>query len=225
MVTNRCERALEPDYTCHISANNYLREPQRFGRGSLGRGQDGSEAGSASSHVSVYPSQPHKEQPSRSIDYDPDAVRILVDFEVRLLRESLESLLRHCPGLTVVSQSEDYAERGSGSSPVDVILIEADAMPPSESFRRHPKARQAGPHFPGSLAQERLLLAPEDVRQVAMHIRKRRREADEAKKRAYIEKYIPQVAIGLQQILGFNDVQRDKVIVNLTDVLERSRKM
>ena len=44
-------------------------------------------------------------------------------------------------------------------------------------------------------------------------------------KRAYIEKYIPQVAVGLQQILGFPDKDRDKVIANLTDVLERSRKL
>ena len=46
---------------------------------------------------------------------------------------------------------------------------------------------------------------------VAMYIRKRRRDADEAKKRAYIEKYIPQVSIGLQQILELTDAQRDDV--------------
>ena len=62
-------------------------------------------------------------------------------------------------------------------------------------------------------------------RQVAIWIRKRRREADEAKKRAYIEKYIPQVAVGLQKILGFDDGERDRVVASLTDVLERSRRM
>ena len=62
-------------------------------------------------------------------------------------------------------------------------------------------------------------------RQVGLWIRKRRREADEAKKRAYIEKYIPQVAIGLQQILGFDDGERNRVVASLTDVLERSRRM
>jgi DNA topoisomerase-6 subunit B len=62
-------------------------------------------------------------------------------------------------------------------------------------------------------------------RQVGLWIRKRRREADEAKKRAYIEKYIPQVAIGLQQILGFDDAERSRVVADLTDVLERSRRM
>jgi DNA topoisomerase VI subunit B len=59
---------------------------------------------------------------------------------------------------------------------------------------------------------------------MGLHIRKRRRDADEAKKRAYIEKYIPQVAIGLQQILGFSDGQRDKTVADLNGILERSRK-
>ena len=60
---------------------------------------------------------------------------------------------------------------------------------------------------------------------MATHIRKRRREADEAKKLAYIEKYIPQVAVGLQEILGFPDRERDMVVADLTDVLERSRRL
>ena len=62
-------------------------------------------------------------------------------------------------------------------------------------------------------------------RRVATHIRRRRRDADEAKKRSYIEQYIPQVAVGLQEILGFSDKERSKVVENLTDVLERSRRM
>ena len=62
-------------------------------------------------------------------------------------------------------------------------------------------------------------------RQVATHIRKRKREADEEKKRAYIVKYIPQLAIGVQNILELDDKQRDKIVSNLSDVLERSRKM
>ena len=60
---------------------------------------------------------------------------------------------------------------------------------------------------------------------MAGHIRKRRREADAEKKHAYIAKYIPQVAVGLQQILELSDGQRDKIVTNLSDVLEKSRKM
>ena len=57
------------------------------------------------------------------------------------------------------------------------------------------------------------------------HCEKRKREEDETKKRAYIEKYIPQVALALQQILSLSDRERDRLVGNLTDVLERSRRM
>jgi DNA topoisomerase-6 subunit B len=86
------------------------------------------------------------------------------------------------------------------------------------------ESKEAIAHYPEIVKEIRLGLQ-ECGRQVAMWIRKRRREADEAKKRAYIEKYIPQVAIGLQQILGFDDGERGRVVASLTEVLERSRRM
>jgi len=86
------------------------------------------------------------------------------------------------------------------------------------------ESKEAIAHYPEIIKEIRLGLQ-ECGRRVASHIRKRRREADEAKKRAYIEKYIPQVAIGLQQILEFPDTERDRVVENLTEVLERSRKL
>ena len=86
------------------------------------------------------------------------------------------------------------------------------------------ESKEAIAHYPEIVKEIRLGLQ-ECGRQVGLWIRKRRREADEAKKRAYIEKYIPQVAIGLQQILGFDDGERGRVVASLTDVLERSRRM
>ena len=62
-------------------------------------------------------------------------------------------------------------------------------------------------------------------RRVATHIRKGRRAADEAKKRAYIEKYIPAIGEALQEILGFTDRKRDRTVVQLKKILERSRKL
>lgn len=85
------------------------------------------------------------------------------------------------------------------------------------------ESKEAIASYPEIVKEMRLGLQ-ECGRQVGLFIRKRRRDADEAKKRAYIEKYIPQVAIGLQQILGLSDPQRDRVVVDLNDVLERSRK-
>jgi len=86
------------------------------------------------------------------------------------------------------------------------------------------ESKEAIAHYPEIIKEMRLALQ-ECGRKVAMFIRKRRRDADEAKKRAYIEKYIPQVSIGLQQILELSDNQRDDVTAHLTEVLERSRKM
>lgn len=86
------------------------------------------------------------------------------------------------------------------------------------------ESKEAVAHYPEILKEIRLGLQ-ECGRRVATHIRKQRREADEEKKRAYIVKYIPQVAVGLQEILGFADKERDKVVNNLTDVLEKSRKL
>jgi DNA topoisomerase VI subunit B len=84
------------------------------------------------------------------------------------------------------------------------------------------ESKEAIAHYPEIVKEMRLALQ-ECGRQVAMHIRKRRRDADEAQKRAFIVKYIPQLAIGLQEILELSDVQRDDVIRKLSDVLERSR--
>jgi DNA topoisomerase-6 subunit B len=86
------------------------------------------------------------------------------------------------------------------------------------------ESKDAIAHYPEIIKEIRLALQ-ECGRRVSTHIRKRKREADEEKKRAYIVQYIPQVAVGLQQILDLTDKDRDKVVVNLTDVLERSRKM
>jgi DNA topoisomerase-6 subunit B len=86
------------------------------------------------------------------------------------------------------------------------------------------ESKEAIAHYPEIIKEIRLALQ-ECGRKVATHIRKQRREADAEKKHAYIVKYIPQVAIGLQQILSLNDGQRDKIVSNLTSVLEKSRKL
>jgi DNA topoisomerase-6 subunit B len=86
------------------------------------------------------------------------------------------------------------------------------------------ESKEAIAHYPEIIKELRLALQ-ECGRKLSAHIRRQRREADEAKKRSYIEKYIPHVAIALQEILGFDDREKDRTIHTLTDVLERTRKM
>jgi DNA topoisomerase VI subunit B len=68
-------------------------------------------------------------------------------------------------------------------------------------------------------------LALQDVgRKLGIFIRRGMREADAEKKRSYIEKYIPHIGIALQEILGINDKEKEKVCAVLKDTLERSRQ-
>jgi DNA topoisomerase VI subunit B len=86
------------------------------------------------------------------------------------------------------------------------------------------ESKEAVAHYPEILKEIRLAIQ-ECGRQVAIHISRQRRQAEEGKKRSYIQKYIPQIGIAIQDILGISDRSRDKTIEALTDTLERSRKM
>ncbi|MEM7247222.1 MAG: DNA topoisomerase VI subunit B [Acidobacteriota bacterium] len=61
-------------------------------------------------------------------------------------------------------------------------------------------------------------------RRLGVHLRKKRRQVDEAKKRAYIDAYLPHVGIALQDILGLSENQREKTVENLKEALEKTRR-
>jgi len=84
------------------------------------------------------------------------------------------------------------------------------------------ESKEAVAHYPEIVKEIRLGLQ-EAGRRLGSHISRRRREADEGKKRSYIQKYIPHIGIALQEILKLTDKDREKTIATLTDTLERSR--
>jgi len=86
------------------------------------------------------------------------------------------------------------------------------------------ESKEAVAHYPEILRELRLALQ-ECGRKMAAHIRHHRRVEDEAKKRSYIEKYIPHIGEALQQILGLSAAERERAIVNLKEILERTRKL
>ncbi|MCP5118623.1 MAG: DNA topoisomerase VI subunit B, partial [bacterium] len=86
------------------------------------------------------------------------------------------------------------------------------------------ESKEAVAHYPEILKEIRLGLQ-ECGRRAALFIGRRRRMAEEHKKRSYIQKYIPHIGIALQEILGLSDRARDKTVSTLTDILEKSRKM
>jgi DNA topoisomerase-6 subunit B len=73
------------------------------------------------------------------------------------------------------------------------------------------------------ILREIRLALQECGRQLGRYVRRRRLEAESARKRSYIEKYIPHIGSALQEILGTPDSRRHKVEETLKEILERSR--
>jgi len=124
--------------------------------------------------------------------------------------------------ITATDWKSYQLQQPRGAMPVGPLLIMVHIASVWVPFTS--ESKEAIAHYPEIIKEIRLSLQ-ECGRRVATHIRKRKREADEEKKRAYIVQYIPQVAVGLQEILGLSDKARAQVVSNLTDVLERSRRM
>jgi len=86
------------------------------------------------------------------------------------------------------------------------------------------ESKEAVASYPEIVKEIRLALM-EAGRRLGIFVRRRRRVADEAKKRAHISKYIPAIGKALQEILDLSDLHRDQTVANLKDILERSRKL
>ncbi len=85
------------------------------------------------------------------------------------------------------------------------------------------ESKEAIAHYPEIVKELRLALM-EVGRRLGVHIRHRRRAADEAKKKGYIDKFIPHIGIALKDILALSDKQEGRVVSTLRVTLERSRE-
>ncbi len=84
------------------------------------------------------------------------------------------------------------------------------------------ESKEALAHYPEIMKEVKLAMQ-EVGRKLASFVNKKRRIGDEAKKRSYIEKYIPHVAMALQEILKLSDEQKKKIEEDLAKVLEHTR--
>jgi len=84
------------------------------------------------------------------------------------------------------------------------------------------ESKEAVARYPEILHEIRLALQT-CGRRLAQHLSMRRREAEEGRKRGYIETYIPHIGIALKEMLKLNDKQENAVVETLTDTLRRSR--
>jgi len=75
------------------------------------------------------------------------------------------------------------------------------------------------------ILEELRLALMEAGRKLGIHVRKGRKLAGEFKKRNYIETYIPHLVIALKDILKLDEKEAQKARDNLTNVLEKSRKL
>lgn len=85
------------------------------------------------------------------------------------------------------------------------------------------EAKEAIASYPEIIKEMKLALQ-ECGRKLGIHIRSVKRKQQEAKKKSYIEKYLPHIGIGLRDILALSDKQEQELLVILKDVLEKSRK-
>ena len=103
------------------------------------------------------------------------------------------------------------------SGPLIIMVHMASVWVPFTS-----ESKEAVAHYPEIIKQIKLALQ-ECGRKLALFIRRRRKAADSQRKKAYIQRYIPHVAIALREMLDLSERQETTIIRQLTDVLERSR--
>ncbi len=85
------------------------------------------------------------------------------------------------------------------------------------------ESKEAIAHYPEIVKELRLALM-EVGRRLGSHIRRRRHATDEAKKKSYIDKFIPHIGIALKDILELSEREEKRVVTTLRDTLERSRE-
>ncbi|OQY05264.1 MAG: DNA topoisomerase VI subunit B [Planctomycetales bacterium 4572_13] len=86
------------------------------------------------------------------------------------------------------------------------------------------ESKEAVAHYP-EIIKELKLAIQECGRKLGMHVRKQKRIKDELIKRSYIEIYLPHIGQALKEILVLKEPQVDKVVNNLTTILEKTRSM
>jgi len=108
-----------------------------------------------------------------------------------------------------------------GSLPVGPLVVAVHMASVWVPFTSEAKEAIAG--YDEILKEIRLALQ-ECGRRVGIHVNKRKRAAEETRKRSHIEMFLPHIGIALQEILKLSDAERDKTCENLKVVLEKTRK-
>ena len=84
------------------------------------------------------------------------------------------------------------------------------------------ESKEAIASYPNIIKETKLCLQ-ECGRRLSVFLSRRRREAEEQRKRDYIELYIPHIGIGLREILKFSETQERRMVSKLKGMLKRAR--
>jgi len=103
------------------------------------------------------------------------------------------------------------------SGPVALMVHIASVWVPFTS-----ESKEAVASYPEIVKEIRLALM-EAGRRLGTFVRARKRAAEAARKKAYIEKYLPHIGDALRDILGLSEKKRDETVVTLQEILERTR--
>ena len=119
--------------------------------------------------------------------------------------------LRHHQGGDRRSTGRSYEPAAAAGRAADRSRWSCSCTSPRSGCRSPPRPRRRSPTIRRSSRRSGSALL-ECGRRLALHIGRRRRDADEGKKRSYIEKYIPHIGIALQEILGLSDAERERTV-------------
>lgn len=104
------------------------------------------------------------------------------------------------------------------SGPLLIMVHMASVWVPFTS-----ESKEAIAHYPQIIKEMKLALQ-ECGRHLGMFIRKRKKLEHEAKKKSYIEKYLPHIGIALKDILKLDEKNEQKIGVLLKQMMEKSKE-
>jgi len=155
--------------------------------------------------------------------------KLPADDLITLLRYANRVPLQYQAGACAITKSvistkwKSYGlQQSRGALPTGPMLLMVHLASVWVPFTSESKEAIAGYD---EIIKELRLALQEAGRKLARHIRRGQRERDAAKKRAYIEKYIPHIGVALQEILHLSDRQEKKLVATLTETMYRSRKV
>jgi len=149
------------------------------------------------------------------------------DSSVRIMRFANRVPLLYLQGACAITNSiqntswRSYGLQQSKNSlpvgPCTIVVHMTSVWVPFTS-----ESKEALAHY-NEIIKEIKLALQECGRKLASYVNKKRRIGEEAKKRSYIEKYIPHVADALKEIMELDDNKKKDIEDNLYEILEHTR--